>query len=175
MPIHHATPDTGLLPYYAVLCYGVPCPVQTVSPVWTTLDPLVDSGSLDLLDRPIAPATCRGAPCQGSARRGSGSLAQGQSTGTGSGGDPFRAGANAVYYQSVRTGPGGALCRSPFFTPVLGHFRGPCRGLCRGCHFCDEKWVKKGLLSMRFLLITLWGGICYCRQMWLYLHYTKPL
>lgn len=158
-----------------MLCYGVPCPVQTVSPVWTTLDRLVDSGSLDLLDRPIAPATCRLVPCQGSARRGSGSLAQGQSTGTGSGGDPFRAGANAVYYQSVRTGPGGALCRSPFFTPVLGHFRGPCRGLCRGCHFCDEKWVKKGLLSMRFLLITLWGRICYCRQMWLYLHYTKPL
>lgn len=126
--IHHATPGTGLLPYRAVLCYCAPCPVQTVSPVWTTLDRLVDSGSLVLLVRWIGPTACRVAPCQGSARRGSGSPRQGQSTGTGSGGVTFRSGPLLVYEQSTRSGPGGALYGGPFFTLVLGHFRCACRG-----------------------------------------------
>ena len=112
----------------ALLYRTVPCPVLSMLPCYATLDRLVDSGSLVLLVRWIATAVCRAAPCQGSARRGSGSPRQGQSTGTGSGGVTFRSGPLLVYEQSTRSGPGGALYGGPFFTLVLGHFRGACRG-----------------------------------------------
>ena len=136
----------------ALLYRTVPCPVLSMLPCYATLDRLVDSGSLVLLVRWIGPTACRVAPARalpdgGVVHRDKGNpreLALVESPSA------------LVRYWSMSNPRDRALVglsTEALFSPLFWViFEVPVEGACGGCHFCDEKWVKKGPPSMRFFV-----------------------